>query len=194
MLDQRRDVLGALPQRRHREREDDDAVVEILAERALAHQCVEVAVGGRDDAHVDGDRAIAADPLDLALLEHAQQLGLHGGRHVADLVEEERAALGLLELAEVPGARAGEGALLVPEQLRLDQLGRHRGAVERHEGRERARALAVDRTRNQLLAGAGLADDADARLTRPRRSTCAITRRMAWLRQTISWRPTRWRS
>ena len=41
----------------------------------------------------------AAEALDLALLERAQQL--HLGRHVdvADLVEEERAALGQLEAA-----------------------------------------------------------------------------------------------
>ncbi len=36
-----------------------------------------------------------------ARLQRAQQLRLRVGRHVADLVEEQRAAVGLLELADI---------------------------------------------------------------------------------------------
>jgi len=36
---------------------------------------------------------IAADALDLALLQDAQQFGLHQRRHVADFVQEQRAAM-----------------------------------------------------------------------------------------------------
>ena len=46
---------------------------------------------GHHHAHVHGDRPVAADALHLAFFQHAQQLGLHDQRHVADLVEEERA-------------------------------------------------------------------------------------------------------
>ena len=46
---------------------------------------------------------MAADAVELAVGEHAQQARLQVGRHVADLVEEQRAALGLLE---APAARA----------------------------------------------------------------------------------------
>ena len=60
----------------------------------------------------------AADRLDLALLDRAQQLHLRGQRQFADLVEEQRAAGGLDELAGVLLGRAGEGALLVAEQDR----------------------------------------------------------------------------
>ena len=42
---------------------------------------------------------VAADALELALLQHAQQLDLHRQRDLADLVEEQRAAVGLLEAA-----------------------------------------------------------------------------------------------
>ena len=64
---------------------------------------------------------VAADALEALLLQHAQQLGLRGGRHVADLVEEQRAAVGLLEPADAAAIGAGEGALLVAEQLALQQ-------------------------------------------------------------------------
>ena len=62
-----------------------------------------------------------ADGQDLALLQDAQQLDLHGRRHVADLVEEERAAVGDLEQPLLVGQRAGEGALAMAEQLALEQ-------------------------------------------------------------------------
>ena len=39
----------------------------------------------------------AAEPLELPLLQDAQELHLRRGREVADLVEEERAAVGQLE-------------------------------------------------------------------------------------------------
>ena len=44
-------------------------------------------------------RLVAADAVELAVGEHAQQARLQVGRHVADLVEEQRAAVGLLEAA-----------------------------------------------------------------------------------------------
>ena len=67
--------------------------------------------------------AAPAEAGDDALLEHAQELGLHVERHVADLVEQDGAARGELELARVAlGAGAREGALLVAEELRLEQL------------------------------------------------------------------------
>jgi len=57
-------------------------------------------------------------------------------------------------LARADGA--GEGSALVPEELRLDEVGRHSGAVEDHEGACRARSLVVEGLREHLLAGAGL--------------------------------------
>ena len=63
--------------------------------------------------------SVIADALEHALLQHAQQLHLHRRAHVADLVEEQRAALGDLEAALAGGDGAGEGAPLVAEQLGL---------------------------------------------------------------------------
>ena len=51
-------------------------------------------------AHIlGGIGARLADRNDLVLLQHAQQLDLHGERHLADLVEQERAAAGRVDLA-----------------------------------------------------------------------------------------------
>ena len=49
---------------------------------------------------------LAADALELPLLEHPQQRELHLRRQLADLVEEDRPAVGQLEPAErAAGAR-----------------------------------------------------------------------------------------
>jgi len=58
----------------------------------------------------------AAHALDLPLLEHAEKLGLHLRTQRADLVQEERSALGQLEAAELAaGTRAGERPALSAE-------------------------------------------------------------------------------
>ena len=85
---------------------------------------------------LDRDRAVAAEPGDLPLLQHPQQLGLRGERQLADLVQEQGAALRGLERALARGDRAGEGTPLVPEQLALDQVLGQRRAVD---GDERGR-------------------------------------------------------
>jgi hypothetical protein len=64
------------------------------------------------------------------LFEHAQQLYLHVGRHVADLVEEERAAMGVLEAAALLVDGAGERALFMAEQLGFEQIARDRAAID----------------------------------------------------------------
>ena len=95
------DVLGPLAQGRQADRHDVEPVEQVLAEQALADQLAQVAVGRGDDAHVGADRRAAADRGVLALLQHAQQARLRLDRHVADLVEEQGAALGLLEAAGI---------------------------------------------------------------------------------------------
>jgi hypothetical protein len=112
------------------------------------------------------DRLVAADALDFALFQHAQQLGLHGQRHVADFVEKYCAVIGLLELSDVPACRPGERSLLVPEEFRLDQLRRNRRAVQGHKCPTGSRAALVDRPRHKLFPGARFSQNADPRLAR----------------------------
>ena len=80
-------------------------------------------------------------------------------RHVADLVEKQRAALRLLELARGAGDGAGEGALFVAEQLRLDQFRWDRRHVDGDERAVLPVSETVDGFRHQFLAGAGFAEN-----------------------------------
>ena len=120
---------------------------------------IEILVGGRDDAHIDLDRSACADRVDLALLQRAQELDLGLERQFADFVEKEGAGVGLAELADVLLGRAGERALLVAEQDRLDQCFGERAAVDGDERLAAPLRAALDRARQELLADAGFAFD-----------------------------------
>ncbi len=112
-----------------------------------------------------GDGLERAERPDLAVLQHAQQPRLQRQRHVADLVEEQRAAAGLHDQPlRSLASRAGEGAGLVAEQLGIDQALRHRRAVQRDIIVARAVARRVDGAREHVLAGAGLATQQDRQI------------------------------
>src|SRR5690606_40117485 len=111
-----------------------------------------------------GEGVLAAQPLELAILHHAQQLFLHFHRGGGDLVEKERAAVGLLEPALTSLGSAGERALLVAEEFRVEQVVRQRAAIDLYERLVPARAEIVETLRDKLLAGAALADHQDRAL------------------------------
>ena len=90
-------------------------MIEILPERARANLLLQIAMRRHHHADVHAHRTVAAHALDLALFEHAQKLGLHHRRHVADFVQKQSAAICLLELAGMARGRARERALLVAE-------------------------------------------------------------------------------
>src|SRR5690606_7032352 len=110
-----------------------EAVVQVLLEPPLGHQLPQVAVGGRDYPDVDLDRALGTERLELALLQYAQQLGLDGRTDGADLVEEDRSAVGQGEAPLLVADGAREGAAHVAEQLRFDQRLGQGGAVDADE-------------------------------------------------------------
>jgi hypothetical protein len=77
--------------------EHGEAVVEILAPRSVARHGSKVAVRRGHPPHVHGDRGGASEPLEPTLLEDAEEFRLEGGLELADLVEEERPAIGELD-------------------------------------------------------------------------------------------------
>jgi hypothetical protein len=110
-------------------------------------------VGAGEHPDVDADRALFADGTDLAFLQDAEELGLQGGVQLADLIEEQRAQVGLAEEPGPGALRPGEGALAVAEELGLGEIGRERGAVEAYERLPGARR-ALDLGRGRRLGSA----------------------------------------
>src|SRR5687768_15005390 len=87
-----------------------------------------------DDADVDAFAARRAQRNDLARLEDAEELGLRVERHVADLVEEEGAAVRRSEEAFAIAIRSGERAATMTEELALEERRRNGCRVRRAEG------------------------------------------------------------
>jgi hypothetical protein len=149
--------------------DDVEAVEQVLAERALAHALFQVLVRGGNDAHVALQRLVAADAVELPVGQHAQQPRLQVEGHVADLVQEQRAAVGLFEAPAACGLRAGEGTALVAEELASSRslgMAAVLMATKRPVG---TRAVFVQRARHQFLAGAAFAGDehGDVALAQP---------------------------
>src|SRR3954467_2206041 len=107
-------------------------------------------------------RLAGTDALHLAFLKYAKKLGLHGQRHVADFVEEKRAAFRMLKLADVTISCSGERTFFVADKFGFDQLGRNRGAIQSDERPRSARTFLMNGAGNQFLAGAGFSENADA--------------------------------
>ncbi len=148
--------------------EDVDAKFQVVAEAALRDLLVELSVGRGDESNVRLSHAGLAEAFVGLLLNQAEELDLRLKRDVADLVEEERAALGEGHATRsVPGVRVGP--LYRSEELALQEVLGDRRAVHRDEGRVLATAPLVDGARDELLAGPALAGH-EHRLLRLRRA------------------------
>ena len=158
---QRRHVLAPLAQRREPENEALQTEIEVLTEPALRDAALEIPVAGGDDPNVHRGGPCCPDPVEGLFLKDPEQLALVWSSQLADLVQEDRPAIRLLEVPLALGDRAREAPLRMAEQLALEQLGRNGGHVHRDERPAGARAQAVGRPCEQLLARSRLAEDED---------------------------------
>jgi hypothetical protein len=116
-------------QRSNRNREDVQAVIQVLAELALVDGLHEIPVRCRNNADIDFDGIRSAEALELAFLEHAEEFDLNVERNFADLIQENGSMVGQLEAPNAAADRARKRPLLVTEQLGLDQTCGQRGAA-----------------------------------------------------------------
>ena len=75
---------------------------------------------------IDGDRARTADRAHFTLLQGAQQLDLEGWRGLADFVEKQGSAIGLLKEPDAVFGSAGKRAALAVSYTHLDVYKRQR--------------------------------------------------------------------
>jgi hypothetical protein len=91
------DVGSPLAQRRQMDGEDVQPVIEVSTEASLLHVASQIPIRRRHDPDVSPEHSVPSDPLELTLLQDAQQPDLNRRREVPDFVEEDRAAFGPLE-------------------------------------------------------------------------------------------------
>src|SRR5579862_5349728 len=78
-------VLRMIAQRRRRDREHLEAVVEVASKELVTHHLGQVAVGGGDEPDINGNRPGPSQPLERLLLQRPEQFGLQVERNVANL-------------------------------------------------------------------------------------------------------------
>src|SRR3989442_1535451 len=91
------DVVS-LPQRRQRDPELVQTIVNVLSESASLDFSLEGHIGGGNDPRGHANRLLAAERLHLSFLQRTQELGLGRKGKVGDLVEEKAATLCTLKL------------------------------------------------------------------------------------------------
>ena len=122
--DQDRNIFFSFAQRRHHNAHHVETKIKVVAEFSLAHELFpDFCLSPRSGAHRHAS-LVSADALERAFFAHHRSnftcvLGVIS----ADFIEENRAAIGLLEPADAAFVRAGERALLVSEQFAFESFG-----------------------------------------------------------------------
>ena len=103
------DILGAAGQPGDFDLDHVQAVVQVFAEQAFVDQRLQVAVRGRDDPDIGPDFRGAAQLGQRAPVQEPCEPRLRVGREITHVVEQQRAAVGLLDHAHHRRALAGAG-------------------------------------------------------------------------------------
>ena len=159
-MSQRQNVLRPLPQGRDVNADDIQPVKEVGAEQAPLHLLLQIAVRGYQQPEIQLNAPGAGQPLNGLFLNELQKLRLDMVRKLTDLVQKQRAVVSQLDFADLAaGGRAGERALFVAEQLRLDEVFMEHGAVDLDKGAVGPAAHIMNRLGDGALTHAGLAGD-----------------------------------
>src|SRR6266404_3191295 len=83
-----RNICFSFAERGQRNRENIQAIVQILSEFTVTDHLPQVSIGRRYDTNIDARGTVAAYGLELALLYHAEQRGLKLQWHVSNFIKK----------------------------------------------------------------------------------------------------------
>ena len=132
-MNEKRNILGAVPQRRNHHRKDAQPVKEIAAELSRGDQFIKVPVRRGNDPHVAGHRPAIAETFELLFLQHSQQLRLQFQGNLAHLIQEKCSLMRQLKSPDPLRDGARKCAFLVPKKFAFKQPRRHGRAVDLHK-------------------------------------------------------------
>ena len=107
-----------------------EPVVEVLPELAFFDLLLQVLIGGCNHPDIHIDVFVASHPGNLILLQGPQHLGLGREAHVANLIQEDGAAVGLFEFPLSLFDGRGKGSLFMSEKLTFNQFGGYGSTVD----------------------------------------------------------------
>src|SRR5271157_33878 len=154
-LYQQRNVFQTFGQRWNTDLYGTQPIKEILAESPGKNFGAQVTVGGGNQADIHLLDLGRADALNLAVLDDAQQLGLHGQGSFPHFIQEHGAPVSVLEQSRACVRGPGEGAAHMAEQLALQERINQCGTVAHCQALLAHRADLMDGAGNELFARAG---------------------------------------
>src|ERR1044071_3178363 len=157
MIGQQQHIGLSLSERRHEDGKHVEPVKQVFAERALGDSFFQFFVRSHNQPDVDLHGFDTAQSLELALLQHAQQLYLSRKIQVAYLIQKQCAAFGQIEAPFFARLRSRKRPFLVAEKFRLDQGFGQRGAAHLDERLVGSRRIVVNRMSDQLFARSRIA-------------------------------------
>ena len=108
MLEQKRNIVPSLPQRRDLEAHDIESVKQVFTKPPIPDHRLKIAVGGCNDPDIDGYHLSPAHPLKCLLLKHPQKFHLGPGREIPYLIKEKRRLVCLFKATNAPLGGSGE--------------------------------------------------------------------------------------
>ena len=97
MLRQQWDIITAIAKRWNHTRQDGETIIEIFSKRSSFDKPEQIPVRGGNNSDVDLYGPSASNRFDFSFLNHAQKLRLEVWGRIGNLVQKQRAAVGLFE-------------------------------------------------------------------------------------------------
>src|SRR5438094_9621552 len=119
-------------------------MIEVLAEFSLTHPIAQRNVGRTNDPRIGLQHPFGTEPLELTILEHAQNLYLRQRTHVRDLIKKNCPGVREFKFSFYRLLRPGERAFFVTKELTFEQGIAHRRSVERNERSRGTRSRTVN--------------------------------------------------
>jgi len=155
--------LTAFAQRRDAHAKHVQPMKQVLAKLARRHELLEIAVRRGNQAHIDSNLLVPAEPPDATVFNGLQHLGLKRRRQTGQLVEKQSPAVRRFEKTDACGPGVRERAALVSEQFRFRQRVRQCRTIHLHQRLRRPRSAMMKPAGDGGFARARLAFDQHGR-------------------------------
>ncbi len=114
----------------------------------------DAAIAGAEDTRLQAPLFFVAQPAEAAVLKHLEEFGLKDGIEIGDFIQQKGSAVRHFHAARLGSVGAGEGALLIAEQLAFEKEGGNCGATHFDPRAVAPRGARVNPTREQAFSRA----------------------------------------
>ena len=125
-------IVFPLRQSRYPDLYHREPIKKVFTEAFSGNQGPQILVGGGDDADIHFSAIQRPYALHFLVLKHAEEFSLNRKGHVTDLVQKQRAVMGVLEETRLIVCGPGKRSLHMAKHLALEKTLYYRRAIEDH--------------------------------------------------------------